>query len=299
LFLIEVFVFGEIEYMTHDRELRPLSSYLEFGLRLHWEDFSQLTTGALLIYLPISVLVIFIHPPIEAIVKPTEGMSTLLPRMVISQLLLRVLQTFVLIMIILRIEARRNSGENVWDFSEAVSRVGRVALVDLAYVFGLQIMGIAVFGMALMIVGLLFGDNPLTLPVSFLVSAFLVVGPAVRYYFSSYVSLFLGTSFIDSFKRAATISAGGERLIVALVMTFLIVWFVVWQIFQGIFGGGVLGQLMVQAGVMTTSIPYFIATYLLFFDLVPPEEERTPSIGTEIPGFSDASENPEKDYPST
>ncbi len=294
--------------MAKERELRPLSGYLEFGVRLHWEDFTQLTAGALLVYLPVSLLVLFIHPSVQNIVKHTKGMAVLLPQMLFSQLLLRVLQAFVLIMIILRVEARRKSGGNVWDFSEAFTCIKRVALVDLVYVFGLQVLGIVVFWVALMVAGLLLGENPMVFPVAAMIAAFAVIGPAIRYYFVSYVSLFHGTRLTESFHRAALICTGGERLVVSLVMTFLLVWFVVWQVAQGMFGGGIVGQVIVQAGVMTTSIPYFIASYLIFFDLAPPETDEGPAGGGQIPGVIDpfesdplesdtGGEKPEENFP--
>lgn len=277
--------------MAEEKELRPLSSYLEFGLRLHREDFFQLTAGTLLVYLPFSLIVLFIHPPVEALVKNAEGMMALLPRMVISQLMLRVLQTFVLIMIILRVDGRRKSGEDIWDFSEAFARLGRVALVDVVYVFGLQVGGIVVFWIALMVVGIVFGENPLALPTAVMITLFAVIGPAVRYYFASYVSLFHETRLRDSFRGAAVVSSGGERLVVALVAIFMMVWLVVWQISQGIFGGGILGQLIVQAGVMTASIPYFIAAYLLFLDLAPPDSDESTADRGKIPGVIDPFED--------
>ncbi len=289
--------------MTEEKGLRPLSSYLEFGVRLHWEDFTQLTAGMLAVYLPFSSLVFFIHPSVEAIVKQPDGMAVLLPRIFISQLLLRVLQTFVLIMIILRIEERRKSGKNIWDFSEAFLRIKRVALVDLAYVFGLQMVGVTVFLLSLMVAGILMGESPLALPVAFTISAFVVIGPGVRYYFASFVSLLYATRFSESFRRAAVVSSGGERLVVSLVMTFLLIWFVVWQVAQGIFGGGIFGQVIVQAGVMTTSIPYFIAGYLLFRDLVPPGADESAAGGKEIAGMPEPPEvepggdKAEEDYP--
>ena len=50
-------------------------------------------------------------------------------------------------------------------------------------------------------------------------------------------------------------------------MTYLLVWFILWQVIQGIFGGGLLGQVLLQTGVMVTSISYYLAGYLLFSDL--------------------------------
>ncbi len=296
--------------MAKERELRPLSSYLKFGVRLHWEDIAQLTAGALLVYLPISLLVLFIHPSVQTIVKHTEGMGALLPQMLFSQLLLRVLQAFVLIIVILRVDARRKLGENVWDVSEAFACIKRVALVDLVYVFGLQILGIVVFWVAILVAGLLLGENPMVFPVAFMIAAVVVIGPAIRYYFASYVSLFHGTPLLESFRRAALICTGGERLVASLVMTFLLVWFAVWQVAQGMFGGGTLGQIIVQAGVMTTSIPYFIASYLIFFDLAPPEADGAPTGEGQIPGVIDpfesdplesepGEEKPEEKFPPT
>ena len=134
--------------MTEERTLRPLSSYLEFGWRLHREDFSQLTGGVLVAYLPLSILALFIQSPVESIFKSAEQALVLLPRIFASQVVLRVLESFVLILVILRVEARRTGDQNVWDISETFSRLRRVAAVDLAYFIGIQIIGSLVFWLA-------------------------------------------------------------------------------------------------------------------------------------------------------
>ncbi len=260
--------------MTEERNLRVLSKYLEFGVRLHWEDFFGLTAGALLVYLPFSLLAIYIHPSVEDIFKGSGPAVILIPRILFSQLIIRVIQTFVLVLIILRLESRRAGDENVWDVAEAYSRMGRVVAVDLAYFVGIQFLGILALWLGLVIVGLVLGDSPMGFPIAISVAAFVVIGPAVRYYFASLVSLLHGTSFTSSFRMAGAVSSGGERLIAALVMTYMMVWFIVWQVFHGLFGAGVLGQILVQAGMMTTSIPYFFSGYLLYLDLVPETEDR-------------------------
>ncbi len=297
--------------MAEEKELRPLSRYLEFGVRLYREDFTQLTAGALLVYVPISLLVLFIHPAMENIPKNVEGIIALLPRMLVSQLMLRVLQTFVLIMIILRIDARRKSGEDVWDFSTAYACFGRVVLVDLVYFFGLQITGFVVFWVAMMVAGLLLGSNPMAFLVAGMIAMAVLMGPFVRYYFASYVSLFHKTRLTESFQLAGVLSSGGERLVISLLIPFFFLWFMVWVVSTILFGGGILGSLMFQAGVMTTSIPYFIASYLLYLDLAPPEaDDKSAAGGGEIPGVIDpfgseppgaapGGENPEENHPPT
>jgi hypothetical protein len=260
--------------MTGERNLRALSKYLEFGVRLHWEDFIGLTAGALLAYLPFSLLAIYIHPSVEDIFKGSGPAISLVPRILFSQFIIRVIQTFVLVLIILRLESRRAGDEDVWDVAEAYSRLGRVVAVDLAYFVGIQLLGILALWLGLMIVGLFLGDGPMGLPIAISVAAFVVIGPAVRYYFASLVSLLHGTSFSESFRMAGDVSSGGERLIAALVMTYMMVWFIVWQLFHGLFGGEVIGQIIVQAGMMTTSIPYFFSGYLLYLDLVPETDDR-------------------------
>jgi hypothetical protein len=260
--------------MTGERYLRALSKYLEFGVRLHWEYFFGLTAGVLLAYLPFSLLAIYIHPSVEDIFKGGGPAISLIPRILFSQLIIRVIQTFILVLIILRLESRRAGDEDVWDVAEAYSRLGRVVAVDLAYFVGIQLLGILALWLGLMIVGLFLGDSPMGLPIAISVAAFVVIGPAVRYYFASLVSLLHGTPFSESFRMAGDISSGGERLIAALVMTYMMVWFIVWQLFHGLFGGEVIGQIIVQAGMMTTSIPYFFSGYLLYLDLVPETDDR-------------------------
>ena len=257
--------------MTEERRMRPLSSYLEFGLRLHWEDFSQLTAGVLLVYLPFSFLATYIHPtvPVGTVLKSPEIALSLIPGIMLSQLIIRIVQTFVLVLVVLRLEAKRERDEDVWDFTEAFSRFGRVVAVDLAYFVGLQFVGILFLWIGLMLTGFLMGGSPLGLPVAISVAAFLVVGPAIRYYFASLVSLLHGTSIMESFRMAGSVSNGGERLIATLVMTYMMIWFVVWQLFHSVFGGAIFGQVMVQAGVLVSSIPYFFSGYLLYMDLLP------------------------------
>ena len=67
--------------MAEEKSLRSLSNYLEFGVRLYREDFSQLTAGALIAYLPLAALALYIHPPMEAILKSAENAFELVPRM--------------------------------------------------------------------------------------------------------------------------------------------------------------------------------------------------------------------------
>ena len=134
--------------MSEERTLRPLSSYLEFGWRLHREDFSQLTGGGLVAYLPLSILALFIQSPVESIFKSADQALALLPRIFASQMVLRVLETFVLILVILRVEARRTGDQNVWDILGTFSRLRRVAAVDLVYFIGIQLIGSLVFWLA-------------------------------------------------------------------------------------------------------------------------------------------------------
>ena len=284
--------------MTEERRMRPLSSYLEFGLRLHWEDFSQLTAGVLLVYLPFSFLAIYIHPPVETVFKSAEKALSLIPGIMLSQLIIRIVQTFVLVLVVLRLEAKRERDEDVWDFTEAFSRFGRVVAVDLAYFVGLQFVGILFLWIGLMLTGFLMGGSPLGLPVAISVAAFLVVGPAIRYYFASLVSLLHGTSIMESFRMAGSVSNGGERLIATLVMTYMMIWFVVWQLFHSVFGGAIFGQVMVQAGVLVSSIPYFFSGYLLYMDLLPGADDMVTlqhGAGGEGTGESLEGEDGEKD----
>lgn len=289
--------------MPDPKKLRPLSSYLEFGMRLYREDFAQLTLGSILVYVPLSWLLLSFHPSMETIVKNPEGLLPLLPKMLLLQLGLRVIQTFVVIMIVLRIDARRISEEDVWDFSAAFDSLGRVVLVDLVYVFGLHFLGIMVFWGAMNLGAIFLGGGiPLFFPV--IIALTVVVGPFVRYYFASFVSLFRATSLTESFRDSAALSAGSERLVLSLVMTFIGVWLVVLFLVQVVFGVGYLGQIAVQAGVMAASIPYYIVSYLLYLDLAPPEtDDRSPAGSGQIPGVIDpfgpqpGPENPGEDHP--
>lgn len=299
----------EISGVAEERKLRQLSSYLEFGVRLHWEDFTQLTAGALLVYLPVSLIVIFIHPQsVDPFNLDTTKIMTLLPRMLLTLFLLRVAQTLVQILILMRIDSRRKSSENIWDVSEAVSRLVPVALVDLAYVLGLAVLLNVVLWVTMLISRIVLGENPFGGWIAMGVTTFILIGTFVRYYFASYVALFRGTNFVDSFRGAAALIPGGERLVISLLIPFFFLWFVVWVVSTIIFGGGIKGALMFQAGVMTTSIPYFIASYLIFFDLAPPETDEGPAGGGQIPGVIDPFEsdplesepggkNPEENFP--
>jgi len=66
-------------------------------------------------------------------------------------------------------------------------------------------------------------------------------------------------------------------------MTYLLVWFILWQVIQGIFGGGLLGQVLLQTGVMVTSISYYLAGYLLFSDLCESASARRTDEADQIP----------------
>ena len=245
----------------------PLSRYIEYGVRNHAADFVQITRLFIAIYVPISMIALSLHPSIKSLIEPGANLMLLFPLMIASQLILRVLQVFLFVLLILRVESQRVGDGAVWDIAEAVNRLKAVAKVDLAYTFGLQLLGVVGFAAALFIFGLLFGDLPIGLPFSFAVTVFLVLTPAVRYYFCTLTALLYGDDFAPAFRRAGVISSGGEKTIVVLAMTYLLVWFILWQVIQGIFGGGLLGQVLLQTGVMVTSISYYLAGYLLFSDL--------------------------------
>ncbi len=245
----------------------PLSKYIEFGVRNHMADFAQITRLFVMIYVPVSMIALSAHPSIKSLIAPDANLMLLFPLMIGSQLLLRVLQVFLFILLILRVESERMGDGAVWDFAEAVDRLKSVAKVDLAYTFGLQLLGVIGFAASLFIFGFLFGDSPIGLPFSFAVTVFLVLTPAVRYYFCTLTALLYGDDFAQAFRRAGVISSGGERTVVVLAMTYLLVWFILWQVIQGIFGGGLVGQVLLQTGVMVTSISYYLAGYLLFSDL--------------------------------
>ncbi len=261
----------------------PLSKYIEYGVRNHVANFAQITRFFVMIYVPISVVALSVHPSIKSLIDPEANLVFLFPLMIASQLLLRVLQVFLFILLILRVESERKGDGGVWDIAEAVNRLKSVAKVDLAYTFGLQLLGVIGFAVALFIFGFLFGDSPIALPFSFAMTIFLVLTPAVRYYFCTLTALLYGDGFAQAFSRAGMISSGGERTVVVLAMTYLLVWFILWQVIQGIFGGGLLGQVLLQTGVMVTSISYYLAGYLLFSDLCErTSASRTDEVG-EIP----------------
>lgn len=247
--------------------LGPLSKYIEYGVRSHTADFAQITRFVVMIYVPISMAALSVHPSIKSLMDPEANLTLLFPLMIASQLLLRVLQVFLFILLILRVESERKGDGGVWDVAEAVNRLKSVAKVDLAYTFGLQLLGVIGFASALFVFGFLFGDSPIALPFAFAVTAFLVLTPTVRYYFCTLTALLYGDGFAEAFRRAGAVSSGGERTVVALAMTYLLIWFVLWQLIQGMFGGDLLGQVLLQTGVMVTSISYYLAGYLLFSDL--------------------------------
>lgn len=245
----------------------PLSKYIEYGVRGHAASFAQITRFVVMIYVPISMAALSVHPSIKSLMDPKANLALLFPLMIASQLLLRVLQVFLFILLILRVESERKGEGGVWDVASAMSRLASVARVDLAYTFGLQLLSVVGFASALLLFGALLGDSPIALPFAFAITAFLVLAPAVRYYFCTLTALLYGDGFVGAFRRAGAISGGGERAVAALAMTYLLVWFILWQLTQGIFGGGLLGQVLLQTGVMVTSISYYLAGYLLFSDL--------------------------------
>ena len=257
--------------MQADRAPGPLSRYLELGVRVHLDDFPQTSLVVLLIYLPLAYLVLLLHPPLQSIIRSGSGDALfLIPRMLIAQGLLRLVQLFIFILLILRLDAQRRGSGDTWDVAETLGRLWRVARVDLAYAFGLQALAILVLWLSMGVAGLLLGNGPLVFPAALSVTAFAVIAPAIRFYFCSLAALLHGDGFRAAFRRSSAASAGAERQIALLVLTYVLVWFFIWQIAHKIFGVGDLGQLFLHGGVMLTSISYFFAGYGLYLDLTPP-----------------------------
>lgn len=274
--------------MEEGKGLRPLFRYLEFGVRLHIEDFVNLTGVVLAIFLPLAAVSIVLHPPLRELVQGEGNVVALLPRVVLSQLLMRVTQAFIFILLILKMEARLREEGNIWDIGGALARLGRVALVDVAYVFGIQVLGLVVLWVAMMVLGAFLGSSPVVLPLAVVIAGVLAVGPAIRLYFCTFAALIHNTGFIDSFRTSAELTAGAERMVVLLVMTFLAAWFIVMRVFQGMFGAGLFGQIIVQAGVMAVSIPYYFATYRLYLDLVLEDSRRAEMEDSKAPPSDDS-----------
>ncbi len=250
-----------------NKAVGPLSRYVGYGVRAHMADFAQITLFFVMIYVPVSVVALSLHPSFKSLIAPEANLAFLFPLMIASQLLLRVLQVFLFILLILRVESERKGEGGVWDVAETMRRLKSVAKVDLAYTFGLQLLGAVGFAAGLFVIDFLFASAPIGLPFAFAITVFLVLAPAVRYYFCTLTAMLYSDGFVGAFRRAGVISSGGERVVVALAMTYLLVWFILWQFIQGIFGGGLLGQVLLQTGVMVTSISYYLAGYLLFSDL--------------------------------
>ena len=265
--------------MQDQRTPGPLSRYLELGFRIHWEEFPQVSAVALLVYLPLAYVALWLHPPLQSVLRPGGDALVLIPRMLLAQGVLRVIQLFVFILLILRLDNQRRGGGDVWDLAEAFSRLGRVARVDLAYAFGLQAVAVLVLWAGLGLGAALFGEGGLTMPLAFALTAFAVIAPAIRFYFCAYAALLHGDGFRASFRRSSAATAGAERLVAMLVVTYLLVWFAIWQVVFGVFGGSLLGQFVLHAGIMLTSVSYFYAAYSLYLDLTPPlpgEREEKP-----------------------
>ena len=49
--------------MANEKRFRPMYSYLEFGVRLHLSDFTQLTAVVLIVFLPVAAVALIFHPP--------------------------------------------------------------------------------------------------------------------------------------------------------------------------------------------------------------------------------------------
>ncbi|MDA1000616.1 MAG: hypothetical protein O2807_08915 [bacterium] len=253
--------------MEGGKGLRSLFRYLEFGVRLHLEDFANLTGVVLVVFLPFAVVSIVLHPPLRELIQGGGNLFVLLPRVILSQLLMRVAQAFVFILLILKLEAHLRGEGNIWDIGGALGRFGRVVRVDIAYVFGIQVLGLFVLWTGVMVLSVFFGQSPIVLPLAVTIAGVLTIGPAIRFYFCTFSALIHNTDFVASFRTSAELSSGAERMVVLIVMTFLVAWFIVMRIFQGFFGDGLFGQIVVQAGVMAFSIPYYFATYRLYLDL--------------------------------
>ena len=261
--------------MANEKNLKPVSSYIEFGLRLHKDDFTQLTAAVLLVYLPLSALALFFLP-LEQIQGGSVTVSSA-PGILLYVFFARVIQTFIFILVILKVHLQLKGEENVWDVSGALSRLVRVATVDLAYVLALAL---AVQWISFLLMIIFFGGSVGGRVAALVVSVFVVAGPAVRYYFCTFSAMFHAKGFGDSFRIAGAISAGSERLVIFIFLIYTIAWSMIWWVFQkwwvlqNILGGGIFGNIVAQAAIMVASLSYFFATYRLYLDLTLAEANR-------------------------
>lgn len=270
--------------MQADRAPGPLSRYLELGVRIHLADFPQISVVVLLFYLPLAYLALLLHPPLQSLLRPGGGDAlVLVPRMLIAQALLRTVQLFIFILLVLRLDAQRRGGGDAWDLAETLGRLWRVARVDLAYAFGLQALAMLVLWLSMGVMGFLLGSGPLVFPAALSVTAFAVISPAIRFYFCAFAALLHGDGFKASFRRSSAASSGAEKQVALLVLTYLLVWFILWQIVHGVFGGSLVGQLFLHGGVMLTSVSYFFAGYGLYLDVAPPLPGEPQAEGGALP----------------
>lgn len=248
--------------MANEKKLKPASSYIEFGLRLHKDDFTQLTAAVIFVYLPLSALALFFLPleQMQSGSVTVDSASGIL----LYVFLARVIQTFIFILVILKVHLQLKGEGNVWDVSGALARLARVASVDLVYVLALAL---AVQWISFILMVIFFGGSVSGRIAALVVSVFVVAGPAVRYYYCTFSAMFHAEGFRDSFRIAGSISAGSERLVISIFLIYLLAWSMIWWALQNIFGVGIIGNIVTQAVIMVASLSYFFATYRLYLDL--------------------------------
>ncbi|MFQ5896317.1 MAG: hypothetical protein ACE5JJ_10980, partial [Nitrospinota bacterium] len=231
--------------MSLSRELRPLGAYVDFGVRLHLSDFANLTGVVLLFFLPLAAIIVQLYPPLGQIARGGGLPPGYLFNLLMGQVLLRVLQSFIFTLVVLRaermVEPAARGEEPSWDFAGALARFPLVAAVDLVY-----LLMVSVGLMLLVVPGVVL---------------------ALRFYFCSYIALFRRLAFPQYFARAAGLARGVELKLAALYLLYQLVSQGVAFLLLGFLGVSPFSHIVVNAAAQVVLLSYFFAAYRLYLDL--------------------------------
>ncbi|MED5579348.1 MAG: hypothetical protein VX794_04885 [Nitrospinota bacterium] len=257
--------------MQADKEKNQILHYFKFGCNAFFDSFNQTTLVVVSITLPIAVIAYAIQPEISSIIRVKSDISYfLIFKWLFSQAILRVVSTFVFILVILRLEIQRRGEEVFWDFALAFTSLKGVILIDFTYYFGLQIFIVLVLVFINLLVASLLGISGFTLLLSFSLVIFAAIVPFVRFYFCTFYALLKRSTFKDSFKRANLLSKNSEIKIFKLVAVYYVFTVFLLLFLSSFFGSSVPSQIILHTLVSVLFVPYCYAGYSLFFDL----EER-------------------------
>ncbi len=248
---------------------------MNFGVRLHLSDFTNMTGVVLILYIPLMVLA---YLPLHSASSYGEEGGSFFLALGASSLVSTIAQSLIFTLVLIKAEnLLRGEGEE-WDWPRALSRFPTVMAVELIY-YSMVLAGLVL----LILPGVYFG---------------------LRYFFCSYLALFRRLPFAQYFKEAKPFARGAEGPVMSLFCLYRIFSFGLGFIVVRIMGDSLFAQVSVSAIIQVILISYYLALYTLFIDLggartagviVTPEGrlERVGGEGDPL-GHGESGENKEK-----